>query len=171
MVLVFKDVFLSSKEYSWICVRLLLKRNKWNSASTLFLLFLSVISWVFFLVSPQFRTNVLAGDAWGAIVLLAIGILLPFSYWRIYRRSYNSTAFLQAPASYVISENGIQATSPLVQSQASWQTATQLYLLRPYAVLMNSNLTGYFLDFRCLETPATEADLMALARQHHIPVK
>ncbi len=171
MSIVFKDVFLSQKEYTQVCLRLLSKKSRWNTIRVVFFLLLSILSWGAFIFFKQTRDEVLHGDAWGTVFLMLIGPIFPYSYWKIYSRSYNSTAFLREPASYTISEAGIQVDSPLVHSQASWQTVTQLYLFPPYAVLMNSNTTGYFFDFRCLVSPATEADFVALATQHGIAVK
>jgi len=171
MNLTFKNVFFSFREYVKVCLRLLAKRSLFTVLLYGFIMLLGLLNIISLAASPALRANVLAGDMITPLILLFFTLFIPFAFWQNFRRSYRSSAFLQAPATYILSEYGIQVISPLVNSQAAWPTINKLYLLGNYAVLMNSNLTGYFLDLRCLEAPATEADLIALAHRHNIPVK
>ncbi|RZK20714.1 MAG: DUF2208 domain-containing protein [Hymenobacter sp.] len=87
-----------------------------------------------------------------------------------FRRRYNQIQFLQKPADYTFTETGIGVKTPDISGFSSWQTINTLFLMNDWALLTTHNLTGYFLDFRCLEAPATQADFLALLQQHQIPV-
>jgi len=171
MELTFKDVFLSFRAYISLNLRLLLKRNLRIVVVYTVMILCGLLSWFLIIASAQLRASILKGDAFGPLITAIFLPILPFSLWRGYQKMYKSSALLQAPATYRLLEEEIQVISPLANSQASWQTVNELYLLGHYAVLMNSTVTGYFLDFRCLEAPATIADFLTLVRRQGILIK
>lgn len=171
MELTFRDVFLPFKAYVSLNLRLLSKRSLRTVVVYSIIVLSGLTSWFFIIASAQLRATILKGDAFGPLITALLLLFLPFSFWRGYKKMYQSSALLQAPATYRLSDEEVQVISPLANSQASWQTVNELYLLGHYAVLMNSTVTGYFLDFRCLEAPATKADFLALVQRQNIKIK
>jgi hypothetical protein len=169
-MLIFKNVHLSFKEYAKVNMRHTI-RAKPTALLVLLPLVAGIFSWLFVLFGPVPLLQALKAAPFQLALFSFILVVVPWSTWQGMKRNYASTKMLQEPVTYTLSQESIQTDSPYVQSSVAWANVTALYLLRPYAIIMTSNLTGYFLDLRCLEAPATEADFLSLARQQAIPIK
>lgn len=159
--LVFRDVYLTFQEYARLSLRYTLRTKL-----TLPLLPLGgVASWLVLLLGPRPVGEVLEAYSRTLLVTLFSG-LIPFSLWRGIKRNYLSSKILRDPATYTFEAAGIRTDSACAQAVITWGNASTWYRLPPYALLMVSTVSGYFLDFRCLEAPGTEADFLVLVRRH-----
>jgi len=169
MEVVFENVYLSFKEYALLNLRYSIKTKPLTLVPLLLLPLGAIGSWIYILSSVPFAAVMQAMSLQLALPTL-FGLLMPVLTWRGLRRNYDSTKFLHAPTTYRFSDAGVQVDSPFLQATASWETIRALHVVNLQAILLNSTLTGFFLDFRCLKAPATKADFLALLQRHSIPV-
>ncbi len=172
MEIVFRNVHLSFKEYATANLKYM-----WRQQKLRLLVFPAIVLGSALL---QFYPTSTEADARPSATIQSIGLhvfitffavsTLVFLTWRNLRQRYDRTQFLQKPATYTFTEANIRVDAPAVQGYNSWETIDKLLLMKPLAVLTTRNFTVFFLDFRCLEAPATEADFLALVRQQRIPV-
>jgi hypothetical protein len=170
MEVVFKNVYLSFKEYALLNLRYSIKIKPLTIVPLLLLPLGAVGTWVFILTNLPFSALSQMLD-FRLVFLTLLGIFMPVSTWLGLRRNYQSTKFLHAPTTYLFSDAGVQVDSLFLQATSSWETIRALHIMNAKAILLNSTLTGFFLDFRCLKAPATKADFLALLQRHSIPVK
>ncbi len=172
MEIVFRNVHLSFKEYATANLKYMWRQQK------LRLLVFPVIllgSALLQLYPTANEADARPGAALAnvglfvVIALLAVSLLV-FLTWRNLRQRYDRTQFLQKPATYTFTAANIRVDAPAVQGYNSWETIDKLLLMKPLALLTTRNFTVFFLNFRCLVAPATEADFLALVRQQRIPV-
>lgn len=169
MEIVFENVYLSFKEYVLLNLRYSFK-TKPLLVGRLFLFPLAAAGlWIYVLANLQLSEALQALGLQLALFTL-LGIFTPVSAWRGFRRNYESTKFLQAPTTYRFSDEGVRIDSPFLQASFPWETIRDLHVVKLQAVLLSSDLTGFFLDFRCLKAPSTKADFLALLQRHTIPV-
>lgn len=169
MEIVFENVYLTFKEYALLNLRYSLK-TKPLSVGRLFLFPIGAIGlWVYVLTKLPFSEAIQA--LWLQLSLFTlIGVIIPVSTWRGLRRNYETTKFLHAPTTYRFSDEGVRIDSPFLQASFPWETIRALHVVNLQAILLSSDLTGFFLDFRCLKAPSTKADFLALLQRHTIPV-
>ena len=171
MEVVFENVCLSFKEYVLLNLSYSIS-TKPLSMVPLFLLPIGAAgTWIYIILTGLPLSTVFQAMGLQLALLTLLGIFMPLSTWRGFRRNYDSTKFLHAPTTYRFSDAGVQVDSPFLQGAFPWETMQALHVMNSQAILLSSNLTGFFLNFRCLTAPATKADFLALLQRHSIPVK
>lgn len=171
MEVVFENVYLSFKEYVLLNLRYSLKAKPITIVPLLLIPIGAVGIWIYIILTGLPLSTVFQAMGLQLALLTLLGVLMPVSTWRGFRRNYESTKFLHAPTTYRFADEGMQIDSPFLQATSPWATIRVLHVVNSQAVLLNSDLTGFFLDFRCLKAPATKADFLALVQRHNIPVK
>jgi hypothetical protein len=173
MAVVFRNAHISFKDYATMNFKYLVRKQRVRLL--LFPVFFLLIMGVNFYTYSNSPASADGADArmfWPYLVgIVVVFAWVAFSMRRTWRKQYTKTQFLQSPATYTFSDQGIAIDSSTTQGFASWETIDTLLLMKELAVLTTRNFTVHFLDFRYLEAPATKADFIRLVQQHNIPVK
>ena len=173
MAVIFRNLHISFADYATLNFRYLIKKQKLRLLLSPLLILIVIFANVYS-YSADGRAPSETAAGWEAIGLAVAGmvvafILVVFLTRRGWRRRYDKTQFLQSPATYTFTDQGISIDSPTSQGSATWESIDRLFLVKELALLTTRNFTVYFLDFRYLEAPTTKADFLALLQKHAIP--
>ncbi len=171
MEVVFRNAHISFKDYATMNRKYLLRKQKLRLL--LFPILFLVITLANFYNNSE-ATEQAAGTGVNWLYLAGIVVVftwVAFSTRRAWRRQYDKTLFLQSPATYTFSDQGVAISSATTQGINAWEVIDTLLLMNELAVLTTRNSTVFFLDFRYLELPATKADFIALVQRHGVIVK
>ena len=168
--LVFKENFLSFRDYARVSLRYTLKAKPFT-----YILVLPLVSLVaFWCVFPW--KDITLSTLWqntGAYVWLMTLLIVatPFTTWRGLKKNYQAARFMQSPADYEFSDAGMNMKSAVTQIQMAWEAFHTFYSIGRYGVLLSGNNAGFFLDFDSLQSPAVKQDFVNLLVRRNIPVK
>ncbi|RZK09891.1 MAG: hypothetical protein EOO56_29840 [Hymenobacter sp.] len=167
--MVFENVQLTLREY--IRVNLVMGFKAAPMAFTI-RCFLPILATGFFyqIYLPQVAADIPRVPVLLGFLLLMLGAV-GFGWYASLKRSYLNLPIPREPATLRFDANYIQVDSASTQARTAWPASGTLYLIKPHAILMNSPVTGYYLDFRCLKQPADSVDFLALVRQQDITIK
>jgi hypothetical protein len=154
--IVFSDVRISYAEFQKINQQFFL-RNRWY----VFLIapiVIAFLSWNNFsqpqsAVSAPFKILIRVAMLvfmWGATI---------FNFRRTVRRQYEASKLLQTTATYTLTQEGIMVESPIWRATTKWPALQGYRKINGWYYLVASSASGFLLDPRCLQAPATEADV------------
>ncbi|GAB3227451.1 hypothetical protein GCM10027346_10820 [Hymenobacter seoulensis] len=86
------------------------------------------------------------------------------------RRAYAQNASMQNPIDFELTAEGLRGTSSLGNFTSRWPQLRRAVWVRPeWLLLYPSEAACYYLDLRCLQAPATPADIEKLLTRQQVP--
>ncbi len=108
-------------------------------------------------------------------VLLAVALFYALVRMQLVRyqlrRGYAQNVAVHTPIHFELDADGLRGASELGRFEARWRTVRRAVLVRPHWLLLYPVASAcYYVDLRRVQAPATVAEVLALLREHSIPM-